>query len=520
MPDIVLKDRNGNDITYPGINSIKVRTTNGDKSTFVHGEMVEKTVDPDFSKGNIEITAAANTFISKVTIEKPKDLLPENIREGEEIGGIVGSAFVVDVVKTAVFEEQEVALTMLEGIPMPFVQMNTDATLAVGETYTVTWNGTEYVCVAAEVDGLVLFGNAMVTGGEDDGVPFACQFVSSELTGGDAQLIIMSMYDTTDVTYTVGISQKTREDVETAEVELALADGDQEVTPSTSDKVLTKVTIKKPESLVPENIAKDVEIAGVVGTMAAGGGAGGVGPCMFTKTGIYLWDFYYNGTQSKTVTVSVTIPLNAVLHTYMSEAEYVRSSSTYGANKSASYSKSRWPTITEGETEKTVSSRHTCSPTSTTYKYAAIMAYAVAVFSVPGIFLYKDEDGAYCIYADETATEFPEAAVPGQTEIAKVDLSNSNITTIPDYAFYISKCREVLMPETVTRVGSFSLYSYSGDDSAVVFDFSKHTTVPTATSLTICNSDAVIKVPAALYDEWIAATNWSSIANQIIAVSE
>lgn len=61
-------------------------------------------------------------------------------------------------------------------------------------------------------------------------------------------------------------------DTETAEVALDMADGDQEITPSVECKVLTRVTVKKPETLVPENIAKDVEIGGVVGTHQGGAG--------------------------------------------------------------------------------------------------------------------------------------------------------------------------------------------------------------------------------------------------------
>ena len=50
-------------------------------------------------------------------------------------------------------------------------------------------------------------------------------------------------------------------------VDLALADGDQ-VIEADPDTVLTKVTVRKPETLVPENIAKGVVIGGVVGTAA------------------------------------------------------------------------------------------------------------------------------------------------------------------------------------------------------------------------------------------------------------
>lgn len=56
---------------------------------------------------------------------------------------------------------------------------------------------------------------------------------------------------------------------ETKEVDLAMADGDQTITP-TSGKVLSGVTVKKPATMLPENIKKDVNIGGVIGTLKEG----------------------------------------------------------------------------------------------------------------------------------------------------------------------------------------------------------------------------------------------------------
>lgn len=58
-------------------------------------------------------------------------------------------------------------------------------------------------------------------------------------------------------------------------VDLNFASGgdvaDMEITPSSEGRVMSKVTVKKPETLIPENIAKDVDIGGVVGTHEGGG---------------------------------------------------------------------------------------------------------------------------------------------------------------------------------------------------------------------------------------------------------
>ncbi len=56
---------------------------------------------------------------------------------------------------------------------------------------------------------------------------------------------------------------------QTKTVELSMADGNQEVSPDTG-KVLTRVTVNKPATFIPDNIKKDVTIGGVTGTYAGG----------------------------------------------------------------------------------------------------------------------------------------------------------------------------------------------------------------------------------------------------------
>lgn len=54
-------------------------------------------------------------------------------------------------------------------------------------------------------------------------------------------------------------------------VELSMPSGNQTVSPS-SGKFLSAVTVKKPATMLPENIKKGVSIGGVVGTLESGGG--------------------------------------------------------------------------------------------------------------------------------------------------------------------------------------------------------------------------------------------------------
>lgn len=121
---------------------------------FTYGEAVSKTVEPDFSAGDMAVPIEDGELVTELTITKPEGLVPENIKKGETVAGVTG-----------------------------------------------------------------------------------------ELLG-----------DTEEVT-----------------VDLAMADGDQVIVPSVAGKSFSKVTITKPDSLVPENIAKDIEIGGIVGTHEGGG---------------------------------------------------------------------------------------------------------------------------------------------------------------------------------------------------------------------------------------------------------
>lgn len=78
---------------------------------------------------------------------------------------------------TTLMEEQELAFAeVANGIYGAF--MATALDIVGGQTYTVNWDGTEYVCVCADGGKKVSLGNVSIMGsGDDTGEPFLYDFI-------------------------------------------------------------------------------------------------------------------------------------------------------------------------------------------------------------------------------------------------------------------------------------------------------------------------------------------------------
>lgn len=157
----VILNYSRNPVYYPSVP--KVWLTHPDSTEeapvlvpYTYGEAVSKTVEPDFTDGDMAVPIGEGELVTELTVVKPEELVPENIRAGKTIAGIDGS------------------YAGAEGAPLE---------------------------------------------------------VALDFSGGD----------TMEFTPEEGVAY-------------------------------SRVTIPKPENLTPENIAEGLDIAGVVGTLAAGGG--------------------------------------------------------------------------------------------------------------------------------------------------------------------------------------------------------------------------------------------------------
>ena len=198
----------------------------------------------------------------------------------------------------------------------------------------------------------------------------------------------------------------------------------------------------------------------------------------------------------------------------------------------------------------------------TTHRYAAIGDYVISLDPADGgTFGLGGRSSSYCVmgstgnngrvycnmlqaveigngvtsiydYAFYNCYSLSNIVIPeGVTSIGSYAFSNcyslssvvipDSVTSIGSQAFqYCSSLSSVVIPDSVTSIGSQAFqYCYG----MAFYDFSSHTSVPSldnTNAFLSIPSDCKIIVPDALYDEWIAATNWSSYASQIIKKSD
>ena len=131
---------------------------------------------------------------------------------------------------------------------------------------------------------------------------------------------------------------------------------------------------------------------------------------------------------------------------------------------------------------------------------------------------YVYQDSVTKIEMGIGVTSIGSYAFYGCHSLASITISDS-VTSIDSSAFYnCYSLASITIPDSVTSIGS---YAFNQNYGARFYDFSIHTAVPALSGTNAfakIPSDCEIRVPAALYNEWIAAENWSTYASQIVAV--
>ena len=158
--------------------------------------------------------------------------------------------------------------------------------------------------------------------------------------------------------------------------------------------------------------------------------------------------------------------------------------------------------------------------------YAFYYCYSLASIVIPnGVTTIGGNAFQYCyslasVVISNSVTSIDSNAFNSCYSLASVVISNS-VTSIVERAFqYCYSLASVVISNSVTSIREYAFNSCYG---VAFYDFSQSSAVPSlanTNAFTNIPSDCKIIVPDALYDTWIAATNWSTYASKIVKDSE
>lgn len=97
MPDLKIKGYSS-EFTFRDVPKIYVTAPESTEEAvvlvpFTYGNAVSKTVEPDFSGGDMAVPISDSELVKQLTISKPADLKPENIPDGMYIAGVGPGTF-------------------------------------------------------------------------------------------------------------------------------------------------------------------------------------------------------------------------------------------------------------------------------------------------------------------------------------------------------------------------------------------------------------------------------------------
>lgn len=491
--------------------------------------------------------------------------------------------------------------------------------LEIDKEYTVKWHETEYICTSflANINGyeMIAVGNTAIAGGENTGVPFAIAYNSTTdflnlfaLTADSSHNIaiytleeepetpeepvepelptgiVLKDHAGNDIIYEGvksiriptsdgGSKSFVAGEAVAVTVDLAMADGDMVLEPN-ENRFFSKVTVTKPETLIPENIAKGVNIGGVVGTLTSGNSDDEEEP----SEGYTVTVIDYDGTIIKEKKVEAggvfTIP-NPPKHERLTfdgwssaatitdgtvtvgtkditiEAMYVTASGATELDIIVTDATGKvfgFNSVPTGTTS--IDWGDGVVNTSATHTYSKIGEYTVKIYGVTSITgtssSYPFVKSSYLnmlkrvfcsrdianigIYSFYNAKSLSEVTIP------------KTITTIGNYAFYSCyRLKYIVLPQVLTKIGDYAFrycynlksmvipkgvstlgsYTFGECHGAEFYDFSNHSMIPTVSATNFFNgilSSTIIKVPVNSASSWKSAYGWTNYQKNIVGV--
>ena len=216
----------------------------------------EKVVDLAMATGNQIVIPDSGKVLTKVTVNKPSTLVASNIKTGVNIGGVVGtlSEGKEEQAKSVTLSNNNYTTDITPDSGKVLSKVSVTVNVPLQSKTTVPTKSQQIIKADAAYGGL-----SQVT---VDAIPD--EYI---IPSGLQNITANGTYDVTEKASVV-VNVDTAKPEQTKTVDLAMASGNQVVTPD-SGKVLTQVTVKKPATLVAGNIKSGVSIGGVTGTLEA-----------------------------------------------------------------------------------------------------------------------------------------------------------------------------------------------------------------------------------------------------------
>lgn len=216
----------------------------------------EKVVDLAMATGNQIVIPDSGKVLTKVTVNKPNTLVASNIKTGVNIGGVVGtlSEGKEEQIKSVTLSNNNYTTDITPDSGKVLSKVSVTVSVPLQSKTTAPTKSQQIIKADAAYGGL-----SQVT---VDAIPD--EYI---IPSGSQNITANGTYDVTEKASVV-VNVDTAKPEQTKTVDLAMASGDQVVTPD-SGKVLTQVTINKPSTLVAGNIKSGVSIGGVTGTLEA-----------------------------------------------------------------------------------------------------------------------------------------------------------------------------------------------------------------------------------------------------------
>ena len=282
-------------------------------------------------------------------------------------------------------------------------------------------------------------------------------------------------------------------------VELSMPSGNQVILP-TSSKGMRKVTIQKPDTLLSENIKKDVVIGGVTGALLA------------PPTGPYI-EYTSLDSSGRVFTAKfrgTIVPEYAFAYlAELTQVDMPDNVIAIGDNGFYRCPKLSLTSLPSGITSLGDYAFADCSMLTLTSLPSGITSL--------GDYVFRDCPRLALTSLPSGITSLPTAAFQYCPKLALTALP-SGLTSIGAYAFKQGTgLASITLPPALTTIGN---QAFANCYNLKVCDCTECTAVPTLGASVFQNTHADFKilVPSALEEEWKAAANWSSYASQIIGV--